>query len=658
MTVRIRVLLVLMGAAFTAQGQVKNDTLKSVTIWAQREPESNDAVQVVSSEILNRYAQQGLQQVLEQHSNVFIKNYGVSNMSTISIRGSSAAQTAVLWQGININNATTGLSDFSLLPVSLFNQVEVAYGSRPNNPGIGGALVLENKRPDWFRPKAQYQIGSGWESLQNGSISLGITRSFANFYNQFRVVHTRGENRFGFYNPYLPGRDTLEHSRLRSTHILNNFFFTVGRHELAWHTWWQNTQREIPPAAFEQQSDATESIQSFRNVLSYQIKAPFQTTYRTKIGFIYDAYRYSYPLITDSRPTQSWQVPADISIEKKADDHRFFGQATWTLQGLLVPRQEQLSRAGINGSYHYAPQKGPWEIHAKLHYEFGNWFKVKPAASLFVDYSLSERLAFLKGWSVYGSAYTAYRLPTLNELFYQPGGNIDLKPEQSRNTEAGLQYKNNKPRWKVNTAWSTYYRWVDNWIVWFGSSIFTPQNVLQVNSRGLEGRIEAQWYTRKLPQKTQDDIYIDEVQIVSKSTASKPTERIPLLTLDAHYAYTLSTTEASDIPNNYSIGKQLPYVPRYQVKINPGVQYRRWGLHYQFQYTGYRFTTTDESNWLNPFTVSSMHLRHRLQIGKTKPQQLEGQLGCMNIFNQQYESMVGRVMPGRYFNVQLQWRWP
>lgn len=656
--VRLVAFLVLLGVVFIAQGQVKTDTLSSVTISAQRQLLPVRGTQTISDDILNRYTQKSLQQVLDQHSNVFIKNYGVSNMSTISIRGSSAAQTAVLWQGININNAMTGLSDFSLLPVSLFNTVEVAYGSRPNNSGISGAIILETKRPEWYRQKTKWQAGAGWESLQNGSFSIGHTKSWANFYNQFRVVHTQGQNRYAFENPYIPRRDTLEHSAMRSTHVLNNFFFVAGRHEVAWHTWWQTTRREIPPTAFEEQSDAAETIRSFRNVFTYQYKAPFNTTYRGKMGFIFDDYLYTYPLLSDPMPAQSWQVPAELSIEKVSGVHRMSAQGTMTLQAMQVPQIKRLNRLGINGSYRYRPERRAWDVFAKFQYEHGSWFKVKPAASLMVQYTVPSQYNSLKNISFYGTAYTAYRLPTLNELFYQPGGNVDLKPEQSRNIEGGFEFKKNKPRWQFSTNWATYYRWVDQWIVWFGSSILTPHNVLQVNSRGVEGRVEAQWYTRKLPKKEPWFEYIDEVQIAHVGKANQSVAHIPLLVLDAHYAYTLSTTAASAIPNDYSVGKQLPYVPRYQVKINPGIRYRAWALHYQFQYTGYRFTTTDESNWLTPFAVSGIQIRNQIAFGSGKGRRLDWQIGCQNLFNRTYESMVGRIMPGRNLALQVQWQWP
>lgn len=43
-------------------------------------------------------------------------------------------------------------------------------------------------------------------------------------------------------------------------------------------------------------------------------------------------------------------------------------------------------------------------------------------------------------WRATASYSTAFRAPTFNELYYPGYGNTNVRPEQSRNTEAGLHY--------------------------------------------------------------------------------------------------------------------------------------------------------------------------------------------------------------------------
>ena len=65
-------------------------------------------------------------------------------LSSISFRGTGASHTAVLWNGINVNQPTIGQSDFSLFPVLAFNKVKVVYGSSSSKFGAdvpSGSMV-------------------------------------------------------------------------------------------------------------------------------------------------------------------------------------------------------------------------------------------------------------------------------------------------------------------------------------------------------------------------------------------------------------------------------------------------------------------------------------------------------------------------------------
>ena len=75
----------------------------------------------------------------------YLKTYGNNQLSTITIRGTTASQTAVLWNGININSPTLGQTDFSLIPLFLFDEVSVQYGTGSalyGSDAIGGSIMI------------------------------------------------------------------------------------------------------------------------------------------------------------------------------------------------------------------------------------------------------------------------------------------------------------------------------------------------------------------------------------------------------------------------------------------------------------------------------------------------------------------------------------
>jgi vitamin B12 transporter len=65
----------------------------------------------------------------------------------------------------------------------------------------------------------------------------------------------------------------------------------------------------------------------------------------------------------------------------------------------------------------------------------------------FGDHTVGQaaiRYHFLPNASVYANIGSAFRAPTLNEMYSQWGGNIDLKPEESTSYEIGADYQLNQ----------------------------------------------------------------------------------------------------------------------------------------------------------------------------------------------------------------------
>ena len=120
------------------------------------------------------------------------------------------------------------------------------------------------------------------------------------------------------------------------------------------------------------------------------------------------------------------------------------------------------------------------------------------------------------------------------------------------------------------------------------------------------------------------------------------------------YAYTIATTQSSLLPNDYSIGKQIPYIPRYQLKWNSGLQIQQFQVTGSLAYTGYRFVTTDETQFLKPYTIAQLDMRYKLTFRKMSH---SVNVTISNLLNTHYESIIGRVMPGRTFSIGLQTRW-
>lgn len=622
----------------------KSDTLKEV-ILRERKTEINPTVQTIDSNVLKQYQNTSLQNLLQLHSNVFVKNYGVGALSTISIRGSSSAQTSVLWNGININNAMTGVSDFSTMSVSLFDEIKINYGSSTPNV-VGGNIELNNEKP-YFRNKREdsFTFGAGYESLQNTSISMTVKSASFRYYYRVKVFAQQAKNIYDYYNSESGEYETLTHAKSTPASGILDFFIRIKNNKiLSLHSWNTITEREIPPTIFEKESAKKELNSSNRFLIKYDYKNNRYAS-NTSLGFIHDQLKYEDSLISFKNTSLAVSVPFTETVNIfPLSRQKISVQYNATLQKLLAPTTEHLLRTSLAVHYEMDPVYKKLWIKSFIQKELTNVFSLPLVAGVSIKQKI-YRENFL-----FASLASNYRTPTLNELYFTPGGNKNLKPETSKNLEGGMENNLRHDKHSLKATTTLFSRDVQNWIVWYGGSILTPHNIQRVRSRGLEMDLS---YRCLLSDVRCQESPLREVEI----TNTKPETCNPKLTtfnINVLYAYTLSTTKESAIANDYSVDKQIPYVPRYQAKLNLGFTHNSFNINYVYAYTGYRFVTTDESEYLLPYNTHNIFASYSLS-GNAK-RQLFGTFKVNNILNKSYESIVGRVMPCRNFSVGLSCR--
>jgi vitamin B12 transporter len=221
----------------------------------------------------------------------------------------------------------------------------------------------------------------------------------------------------------------------------------------------------------------------------------------------------------------------------------------------------------------------------------------------------------LTGWlALRANVQYTYRAPTLNELYFFPGGNAGLKPERGWNGDAGYTVKVKPGRFTFYHDVSVFTRDIHDWILWIGGAVWTPHNIAEVHSRGVE--------TENYATYTIGDWKLH---------------------LGVNTASVLATTVSSYIFNDGSVGRQIPYTPRYNGQANIGFSYKQLSVNYNQTYTGYRFTTSDESEYIPPYTTGNLQLMYKAAV-HGHGLLFTGQ--CNNIWNGHYEVVAYRPMPG------------
>jgi len=236
-----------------------------------------------------------------------------------------------------------------------------------------------------------------------------------------------------------------------------------------------------------------------------------------------------------------------------------------------------------------------------------------------LTYSAGVSYKVLKTTDLNAQVAKVHRLPSLNDLYWEPGGNTDLLPEEGYTLETGLRCQFNYRDLAFLITPSIFSSRINNWIIWLPEgNIWKPQNILEVWSRGMET--------------------LSEIKIRKNDTRFA----ISVLT-----NYVLSGNQKPRSLNDSSVDKQLIYMPMYSGYAKVEAAYKKWQLAYRQNYTGYRYTSSDNTQYLEPYTTCSVYLAYKTVLKKTE---LMLFAQCQNIFNNVYQVVAYRPMPLRHFN--------
>ena len=112
---------------------------------------------------------------------------------------------------------------------------------------------------------------------------------------------------------------------------------------------------------------------------------------------------------------------------------------------------------------------------------------------------------------------------------------------------------------------------------------------------------------------------------------------------NASYAYTVSEDDAT--------GNQLFFVPYNKVTSSVSYSRNRITAYYQFLYNGFVYTRADNNpdEIINDYTVSNLGIDYAFKFLNSFKLGFQ----VLNIFNENYESLENRPMPGRNFNMYI-----
>ena len=609
--------------------------------------------QRVDSTILREKIHLSLSEVLSENSAVFIKNYGRGALATASFRGTAASHTGVIWNGMSITSPMAGMVDFSLIPVYIIDELTLNHGPSSlvyKGGGLGGSINLENV-PEW-------NTGFGAEFLQGvGSYStfdeyLKVDAGNRKLKSSTRIYHNYSKNDFTFVNTAIGNLDpvtgnvthpidTNQNAEILRYGLLQELYYRpVENHLLSVVYWGQYADRTLPaPSSYEGPANANLNNQTdtdHRVVVSWKhygsrSRLLLRSGYAHKeleylqlnripgLGEVPSVYSVSRQNSIYQTASYTWDPSDGLTLEGKMDLNVHGVESVDTVSGAGYHRfRNELSLLGrVSKSF---GTRLNLNLIVRQEWVEGERLPVMPY--LGADLKITDRPGiFLRANISRNSRY-----PSVNELYWVPGGNPGLLSEEGISMETGLELKETFGSHALKAGLTVYRTDVRNWILWLPSTwgYWEPFNLQRVLSRGLETEIMYRWQPGDFD-----------------------------FRLSGNYAYTRSENLGeSSVLGDDSFGKQLVYIPVHSGNMMLRAGWRMVYVVYQYNAYSERFTTSSNDptrrDWLYPYFMNDLSLGAVFHTGISE---LSAGFKIYNLFNESYYSVLYRPMPGRNFHI-------
>jgi vitamin B12 transporter len=649
-----------MGCVFMASGSfAQSDTtkkLKEITVSSVKPPELQTIVpsQQISSADFNRYNAVNVADAIRDFSGVIIKDYGgIGGLKTISVRGLGANHTAVIYDGVQINDAENGQVDLGKLNLNGIQEITLYNGQSPNICQPAGSfaaasiLSIKTIKPLLTEEKP-YQITAGIKAGSFGFINpyLQWQQRLSNDWSF--VVNTYTENANGQYKYLLNnGAYNTTQTRINSDIAAQQvdgalYWIKSDSNKFNAHINYYNSDRGLPgavilytPPAFGQRLWNQDLFAQAG--YEYISKTGFHLLVNAK--FSHDFLHYldsQFPNaagILDQHYTQreyyqsaalsyhllpNWEVSyaVDLAVNNMdADLPNFHYPTRTTLLNVLATKlilgNLTLQASLLNTNVDEKVRTGTTIPNQNI-YSPTIMATLRP---------LEDNNFQVRGFYKY-----IFRLPTFNELYYGFVTNTNLKPEFTNQYDLGVSYT--KPLSGVvdYIAFTTdaYYNNVINKIVYtpnlFNGSV---QNFGKVEIKGLDAGVKIQ--------------------------AKAGAEYKISLSVNYSYQQALNITD----PTSSTYLNQLPYIPKNTLAFNAGVNRGMVGIYFNQVFSSSRYYTNDNlpDDYLPSYAISDASVVYKSHIDHCP---ITASAEVNNLFNKNYSVVQSYPMPGRSFRLSFQ----
>ncbi len=601
-----------LASVFSAQAQVQ---LKETVVTAMRtaQPLSDLVadVTIVDRAMIERSGATGVADVLARVPGVEIsRNGGIGSTTSVFLRGGNSQHTAVYLDGVRLDaQSGSGGVAWESIPLAQIDRIEVLRGPAAavyGSDAIHGVIQLFTRRGEG--PAAPY-VGVGMGSHGLRKVEAGVSGAAgvgSAFDYSLSLAHERSD---GFDSQPLRLRKPADgilnpdQDGYRSTSVNTRLGWQMNRtHRLEATLLASEMESQYDAPKHKPASPVDDRNHHKLSSMGLNWNAQWTDAYSTRLSLTDSHSRYEttpsvYLTTTDLRgylfqnELRFGPHLMTAALERREDE----------LENSAVGPNRTRSQNAVALGYGFA--QASHTVQLNVRHDDDSGFGGKSTGSAAYGYAITPKLRMT------ASAGTAFRAPTLYQRFSEYGVS-SLKPETSRNVEAGLRYTDGASSLGV-VAYRNRVRNLITFVNGPGACVSPFGCYDSVARAGYEG-----------------------------------------ITLSGTYALRGVNLRASadfQNPKDLDTGKQLARRARRHATLGADTQVAGWSLGAEVQASGKRFDTVANTTELGGYTLLNLSASTRLTRDVTLLARID------NLADKDYQTARLYATEGRTFYVGLKW---
>lgn len=458
------------------------ETVVSASLIEQRVQDALPATTLITRADIERAQTPDLLNLLRDVVGLeVVQTGGPGTVGTVFLRGAESRHTLVLIDGVAVNNLNFGLAALEHLSLAQVDRIEIVRGnvsSLYGSAALGGVIsIFTREAGEQSYAHVTLQTGSrGMAQLQTGAgvkTAAGTRLSFTTENLSDDGINAINQSKRPGTNPDIDGYSRRSYSVGLAQDL------SIGRIALTTRETTGKTAYDSQFGPANQKDESQFTLQStalsgqFRLGPRLQLDAS-ASSHIDRLRADVTAFPYFVHSFADAGALAlRWQLaPRQTLTGGLESTHQRLESDTVYNR---TSRQQDSTRLGYQADFERHQLQ--LNLRQDRYSDFGT------ADTWFAGYGYRLTPA----WRAHASVSTGFTAPTFNDLYYPWGGNPNLRPEQLRSTEAGLQYATTDQELRITWFDNHYTDLIANDASW------TRVNINRARIDGYELSHRARW---------------------------------------------------------------------------------------------------------------------------------------------------------------------